>query len=152
MALSGMPNLPREASSRSRKASSVLSSNSPKPTHALLSIKPVYAESIFSGRKRFEFRRNIFRHNIQVVIVYITSPVGQVVGEFSVENIITDDVHALWERTEAQAGIGRDVFLAYFAGRNIGHAIAIGNVRLYREPLDLGKTYGVRPPQSFLYL
>ncbi|MGA8029715.1 MAG: ASCH domain-containing protein [Bryobacteraceae bacterium] len=112
----------------------------------------MYAEAIFSGKKRFEFRRNIFRHEVQVVVVYITSPVGRVVGEFSVEEVITDDVDALWERTEAQAGIGRDVFFAYFAGRNVGHAIAIGSVRLYAEPLDLGKTYGVRPPQSFLYL
>src|SRR5689334_21120212 len=124
MALSGMPNLPRGASSRSRKTSSVLSSNSPKPTHALLSIKPVYADAIFSGTKRFEFRRNIFRHNIHVAIVYLTSPVARVVGEFSVEDIIAHVVHALWKRTEAQAGIDRDLFFAYFAGRIIGYAIA----------------------------
>ena len=99
-----------EASSPSRKTSSARSSDSPKPTRALLSIKPDYAEAIFSGRKRFEFRRSIFRHDIRVVIVYITSPVGQVVGEFSVEDIITDDVDALWDRTETQAGIYRNGF------------------------------------------
>ena len=71
------------------------SSDSPKPTHAVLSIKPEYAEAIFSGKKRFEFRRSIFRADIQVVIVYITNPVGQVAGEFSVKDIITDDVDAL---------------------------------------------------------
>jgi len=152
MALSLTRNLPREDSSQSRKTSSALSSNSRKPTRALLSIKPVYAEAIFSGKKRFEFRRNIFRHDIRLVIVYMTSPVARVVGEFTVKDIITDDLDALWGRTEAKAGIGRDVFLAYFAGRNVGHAIAIGNARLYEEPLDLEKTYGVRPPQSFVYL
>jgi predicted transcriptional regulator len=117
-----------------------------------LSIRPVYAEAIFSGKKRFEFRRSIFRHDIKVVIVYITSPVGHVVGEFSVEDIITDNVGALWARTEAEAGINRDAFLTYFAGRKVGHAIAIGNVHRYKKPLDLELTYGVRPPQSFLYL
>ncbi len=122
------------------------------PTHAVLSIKPAYAEAIFSGTKRFEFRRSIFRQNIQVVIVYITSPVGQVAGEFSVDDIITDDVAALWNRTEPQAGIDRKVFFDYFDGRDVGHAIVIGAVCRYKHPLDLQKTFGVRPPQSFLYL
>jgi hypothetical protein len=72
-----------------------------------LSIKPVYAEAIFAGKKRFEFRRSIFRENIRVVVVYMSSPVMQVVGEFSVEGIITDDVADLWDRTERHAGIDR---------------------------------------------
>jgi predicted transcriptional regulator len=117
-----------------------------------LSIKPVYAEAIFSGTKRFEFRRSIFKHDIKVVVVYITSPVGQVTGEFSVKDIITDDVDALWARTEKMAGIDRKVFLDYFAGREVGHAIVIGDVRRYDQPLDLQESFGVRPPQSFLYL
>jgi predicted transcriptional regulator len=118
----------------------------------LLSIKPEYAEAIFDGRKRFEFRRSIFREDVRVVIVYMSSPVMQVVGEFSVEGIITDDVDALWNRTEAQAGIDRHKFMDYFAGRNVGHAIKIGKVKRYGRPQNLQKMYGVRPPQSFLYL
>jgi predicted transcriptional regulator len=117
-----------------------------------LSIKPVYADAIFAGTKRFEFRRSIFRHDIRVVVLYITSPVRQVVGEFKVEDIITDDVDALWNRTESQAGIDREGFFSYFSGRHVGHAIAIGKVKRYREPLDINAAYGVRPPQSFLYL
>ena len=117
-----------------------------------MSIKPVYADAIFAGTKRFEFRRSIFRHDIRVLVVYITSPVGQVVGEFSVEDIITDDVGALWDRTESEAGIDREKFFSYFSGRDVGHAIAIGKVKRYRQPLDINAAYGVRPPQSFLYL
>src|SRR6516225_10977261 len=113
--------------SPSRKTSSARSSSSPKPTHAVLSIKPEYAEAIFTGRKRYEFRRNIFRENIRIVIVYMSSPVMQVVGEFSVEGIITDDVDALWDQTEPHAGIERDAFMKYFAGRDVGHAIKIAN-------------------------
>jgi predicted transcriptional regulator len=112
----------------------------------------LYAIPIFDGRKGFEFRRSIFREDINVVIVYISSPVMRVVGEFSVEGIITDRVAALWEQTAAQAGIERDVFMDYFAGCEVGHAIKIGRVKRYAKPRDLQKTYGVRPPQSFLYL
>ena len=152
MASSATSHPPHKALSPSRKNSSARSSDSPRPTHAVLSIKPQYAEAIFSGKKRFEFRRAIFKHDIKVVVVYITSPVGQVAGEFKVDDIITDDVDALWDRTETKAGIDRTVFFNYFAGRDVGHAIVIGKVKRYREPLDLNAAYGVRPPQSFLYL
>src|ERR1035438_9794199 len=107
MALSATSHPHHKALSPSRKTSSARSSDSPKPTHAVLSIKPDYAEAIFSGKKRFEFRRSIFRADIHVVIVYITNPVGKVAGEFSVKDIITDDVDALWDRTEKMAGIDR---------------------------------------------
>ena len=112
----------------------------------------MYAKAIFDGSKRFEFRRSIFREDIRVVIVYMSSPVMQVVGEFRVEGIITDCVDALWDRTEAHAGIQRDAFMDYFAGRDLGHAIRIGKVKRYDKPRNLKETYGVRPPQSFLYL
>ncbi len=82
----------------------------------------------------------------------MSSPVMQVVGEFSVEGIITDDIEALWDQTEAHAGIERDKFLDYFAGRDVGHAIKIGHVKRYTKPRDIQKIYGVRPPQSFQYL
>ena len=90
--------------------------------------------------------------DIQVVIVYMSSHVMQVVGEFSVEGIITDAVHTLWDKTGEHAGIERQVFLDYFSGKTVGHAIKIGNVTRYDKPRDLQEMYGVKPPQSFLYL
>jgi predicted transcriptional regulator len=117
-----------------------------------LSIKPEYAEAIFDGRKRFEFRRSIFREDVETVVVYMSSPVKQVVGEFRVEGVIADDIDALWDRTESQAGIGREKFMNYFAGRDKGYAIEIGKVKRYGRPRNLEESYGVRPPQSFLYL
>jgi predicted transcriptional regulator len=118
----------------------------------LLSIKPTYADAIFRGEKRFEFRRAIFRRPVAVVVVYTTSPVSRVVGEFDIEAIITDTVEGLWKRTKHCAGIDRELFFKYFAGRKLGHAIAIGSVRRYRRSLDLPSNFGIRAPQSFAYL
>jgi len=75
-----------------------------------------------------------------------------VVGEFDVKQIISDDVVSLWERTRSKAGIDSNGFFRYFAGREVGYAIAIGDVRRYVKPLALDTHYGVRAPQSFLYL
>ena len=52
----------------------------------LLSIKPEFVEEIFSGRKKFEYRKAIFTNKkVTSVIVYSTMPVGKIVGEFTIE-------------------------------------------------------------------
>lgn len=152
MASSATLTLPQGASNRFRQTISRRSYRSPGQTHALLSIKPEYAEAIFRGEKRFEFRRAIFRKPVDVVVVYTTSPVSQVIGEFDIEEVISDTVEGLWGRTQRRAGIDRDRFFSYFAGRDTGYAIAIGSVRRYPQPLDLSASFGIRPPQSFVYI
>jgi predicted transcriptional regulator len=152
MALSAISSRYRAVSSKSPNKVSRKSWHSPKRTHALLSIKPHYADAIFRGDKRFEFRRAIFRSPVETVVVYTSSPVSRVVGEFDIKGIITDKVERLWQRTRHSAGIDRTKFLSYFSGRSIGHAIVIGSVRRYPKALDLSSNFGIRPPQSFTYL
>lgn len=118
----------------------------------LLSIRPEYAEAIFCGDKRYEFRKVGFRRPVDVVVVYVTSPVSRVVGEFDVDDIISDTVEGLWRRTRDGAGIDRDSFFKYFAGRPIGYAIVVGSVRRYAQALRLPADFGIRPPQSFVYI
>jgi predicted transcriptional regulator len=119
---------------------------------ALLSIKPEYAAAIFRGEKRFEFRRAIFRQPVTKVIVYVTSPTCKVAGEFDVKTVLSRPVVELWQFTNQHAGINAEKFFDYFKGRAMGHAIVIGEVRRYTTPQDLHTTYGVRAPQSFLYV
>ena len=46
----------------------------------LLSIKPEFVEKIFSGEKRFEYRKSIFKQqNIDTIVIYSTMPVGMIV-------------------------------------------------------------------------
>ena len=49
--------------------------------NVLLSVKPKYANEIISGRKKYEFRKLIFkRENIEKVYIYSSSPVKKVIG------------------------------------------------------------------------
>jgi predicted transcriptional regulator len=89
---------------------------------------------------------------VDVVVVYITSPTSLVVGEFDVSEVISDSVEDLWSRTRHHAGIDRDGFLGYFKGCSVGHAIVIGSVRKYRKPLEIFGAFGIRAPQSFVYV
>lgn len=118
----------------------------------LLSIKPQYADAIFHGDKRYEFRRSIFKQKVTRVVVYATAPVAMVIGEFTIEDILHDDVERLWESTQPQAGIDRSDFFSYFNKKTKGYAIVIGKVTHYKTPKSLNSTYGVKAPQSFLYL
>ena len=63
----------------------------------LLSIKPKFAEKIFDGTKKFEFRKSIFKNDkVRKVVVYASFPVQKVIGEFTIADILNDDVAAIW--------------------------------------------------------
>lgn len=66
--------------------------------------------------------------------------------------MIRDSPDALWRRAGGAAGIERKHFFRYFDGKAVGYAIEIGKVRRYRNPRCPFEQFGVRPPQSFLYL
>lgn len=117
-----------------------------------MSIKPQFADAIFSGAKQFEFRRAIFRCPVSVVVVYTTSPVSQIVGEFEVAGVLRGTPRELWKRTRRWAGISRERFFKYFTGCQTGYAIEIGAVSRYVKPVNLPAKGVTRPPQSFVYL
>ena len=131
---------------------SIKSSNFPNQTRILLSIKPQFAFAILHGQKKFEFRRNIFARQVDVILIYATAPIQRVVGEFDVSSIISEPVPVLWKRTREYAGIDETLFFEYFQGCNIGHAIEIGEVRAYSAPFCPVERFGLKPPQSFTYL
>ncbi len=77
----------------------------------LLSIKPEYAFQIFEGSKKFEFRKVIFKNpNIRTVVVYASSPIQQVIGEFEIDEILSFDPKRIWQMTKKHSGISEDFF------------------------------------------
>lgn len=119
----------------------------------LLSIKPEFAFKIFEGKKKFEFRKAIFKNpNVKTVVVYASSPVQRVIGEFEIDSILSSDPNEIWNQTKEHSGISEDFFYEYFADRQIAHAIKIKKTKKYKQPLHLQDNYNVVPPQSYLYL
>lgn len=120
----------------------------------LLSIKPEYAEKIFSGEKQYEFRKALFKDlGVKTVVIYATMPVGKVIGEFDIEEILTEEPVTLWSQTASFAGISRQIFNEYFKGRKTAYAIRVRKARRYDTPLNLSAVLdsGVAP-QSFCYI
>jgi predicted transcriptional regulator len=121
---------------------------------ALLSIRPEFAEKILNGSKQFEFRRVIFKKcNVSKIIIYASSPVRMVIGEFEIDEILSYSKEVLWEHTQHAAGIEKHYFDKYFADKAVAYAIKVKKPIRYREPKELKIHYDVhRPPQSFLYV
>ncbi|PAF52894.1 hypothetical protein BKH42_08960 [Helicobacter sp. 13S00482-2] len=119
---------------------------------ALLSIKPEFAEAIFTGKKKFEYRKVNFKKDIKTIQVYVTKPVGKIIGEFEIKRIIKDEPHSLWNKTYKYSGINEDFYVAYFEDKKIAYAIEIENVRRYDKPLNPYLNKDFRAPQSFKYI
>ncbi len=127
----------------------------------LLSIKPEYADKIFSGEKKFEFRKRVFKNiEVQTIVVYSTMPVGMIIGEFSIKNIHRDSPKSIWKKTKRFSGVNEHFFYEYYDGIAIAIAIEVDNPILYKEPINPYKEpinlkdKGVKftAPQSFMYI
>ena len=121
----------------------------------LLSIRPEFVKEIVNGNKKYEYRKLIFkRDDISTVVVYATKPYGKVVGEFEIDNIISDSPSALWEKTKKYSGTSKRIYNEYFQGRDQAFAIKIKSCKMFEEPLTLqefDKNIKVAP-QSFCYI
>lgn len=121
----------------------------------LLSIKPEYAEKIFNGEKKYEYRKRIFKRNdVKMVVVYATKPIGKVIGEFEIAEILEDVPNVIWEQTKKHSGIEEKDYIEYFRDNEKGFALSIKNTITYQKPLELNQ---FNPkikcaPQSFMYI
>ena len=119
----------------------------------ILSIKPHFAEKIFNGTKKFEFRRSIFKNpNVKRIIVYASAPVSKIVGEFEIDEILHCELDSLWCATKSDSGITEDYYFNYFKGKNYGFALKIKKVKPYKKFYSIKDRYGLFPPQSFAYV
>lgn len=119
----------------------------------LLSIKPEFVEKIFAGTKKYEFRKSLFRKSgVKYVVIYASAPIKRVVGEFEIDDILSDDVDVVWDRTKKYSGITKAFYNSYFQNRKTANAIQIGHITKYEETRPLSDYNIIQAPQSFCYI
>lgn len=118
---------------------------------AIISIKPEYVDKIFSGEKKWEFRK--CRITADKFLIYETAPISKIVGEFTPRWVGEGTPEAIYAETCLDgAGIDYDKFFEYFKGSKRAFAYEITNLKEYELAVPLAH-YGIkRPPQSFCYL
>lgn len=124
--------------------------------HALLAIKPEFAEKILDGKKHYEFRRQSFQdaEELELVFLYASSPVKRIVGLFTSDRVVEASPAELWELFGDKSGIAdRERFMDYFEGVNTGYAIHVDRKHRFSEPIDPKEVFGdYSAPMSFNYL
>jgi predicted transcriptional regulator len=119
----------------------------------LLSIKPKYSKKIFSGEKKYEFRKQTPKEKIEKVYVYESNPTQHIVGWFTVKKILTGTPQAIWAKCKVYGGIDHSNFFAYCADKTMIHALEINEYEQFETPID---PYEIcpdyKPPQNYAYL
>ena len=116
---------------------------------AILSIKPQFVEEIVAGRKKFEYRKSVFKQPVEKVYIYSSAPVSKVVGEFQPVDILSGEPTDIWKKTKRFSGITEKFYKEYFRGKATAYAIVIQNFVRYDKAIDLPK--GIHAPQSYCY-
>lgn len=118
----------------------------------ILSIKPEYVEKIFSGEKKYEYRKVVFKQKVEAVYIYASSPICKIVGEFKIERIICDTPEAIWRQTKEQSGVSKTFFEKYYKGKNKGVALKIRNCKYTKGINPKLLIPDFKAPQSFIYV
>ena len=116
--------------------------------NVILSIKPEYVAEIKAGKKRFEFRKAVFKQPVEKVYIYASAPVSRVVGEFQPVDVLSGKPDDIWEKTKEFSGIAKEFFDEYYKGKRTAYAIVIQNLKMY----DKAKELPFHAPQSFRYI
>lgn len=122
--------------------------------NVILSIRPNFCKIIFSGQKKYEYRKRVFtRSDVDKVYIYATKPICRIVGFFTITDMIEDSPNVMWEITHKDGGINKEYFDAYFKNCDMAHAIKIGEVVKFGTPIDPKKVIkNFTAPQNYRYV
>lgn len=128
----------------------------------ILSIKPKWAELIYSGKKIIEWRKS-FPKIIQCeffknekVFLYETAPVKKITGYFEFNEsypvYLISDIYALSNQRLIENGCVPKEDLKRYKGKNdCLYGWIVGKVTKFKVPFDLVAFNLKRPPQSWCY-
>lgn len=116
----------------------------------ILPIKKCYSDLIFSGEKRFEFRRKIPTEPVNTILVYESQGCGKIVGRLTIGETLTKSVKELYQVTKEYGGVDFKTFCKYFEGCQKCNAYSILSFDRFNTPKDLSE-YGLsKAPQNFV--
>jgi predicted transcriptional regulator/GNAT superfamily N-acetyltransferase len=121
----------------------------------LMSIRAQYVDMILAGEKSIEVRRRFSEeHKGSIALLYATKPVGQVLGDALIADVISDYPQKIWKEFHHQIGASKEEYDSYCAGDEKVNAIFLSHVSKYPHPFNWSSVIesftGIqRPPQSY---
>lgn len=125
----------------------------------LMSIKPNYAERIYKGIKKFEYRKREIRTTMPLrIVLYESWPICGVTGEIKVDKVIRGTPEEIWNKTNEWGGISKESFNRYYKNASISMAYQIKSFRKYKRTKAFSdykteKGENVKkPPLGYIYI
>ena len=123
----------------------------------LFSIRPRYANPIFDRVKTVELRKRVGADvQNRSVFVYVTRPIGALVGGFRVGFVWSGSPSEVWDRVSHMAKVSKQEYETYYADQEVAYALTIEEVWQYRNPIGLDILRKDIPrfvvPQSWRYV
>lgn len=122
-------------------------------TSVILSIKPIYAQAIIAGTKKVEFRKKIFKREVEKIFIYSSMPKKMIIGYFTILEIIEDTPTNLWKEFNQVGGISEKDFFEYYKNVEKGFSIKIDKVMKFDEEIEPSEFIEeFCAPQSYIYI
>ena len=116
----------------------------------LLSIKPEWAEKIYSGEKTLEIRKSVPRCTFPAVVFLYESGTGLVTGSFTLQGVLHTASPVYFAKA---AAMGLKELTDYGPdGRGVYHGWAVEKPLRFTVPYTLASLGIKRPPQSWRYI
>lgn len=119
----------------------------------MISISPNESEQLFDNGRSVVFFKVAPKYPVEKVLVYVTSPIQKVIGEFDLLKIDVNSVNSSWNKYRSSSVISsRKEYLEYFSSHKEAHALLASKVYKYRRPKDLASFNMKKGPSGFTYL
>ncbi|MDK0862299.1 hypothetical protein P5F16_01125 [Clostridium perfringens] len=120
--------------------------------NVILSIKPKYVEEIINGNKIYEYRKLIFKREVNKIYIYSSYPEKRIIGFFKYNGYLEGSPKNIWNLTCGFSGISKYEYDKYYKDKEIAYALRIINFIKFDKvinPKELISDF--RAPQSYMY-
>jgi len=117
----------------------------------VIAIHPEYADLIYRGLKKYEFRKIKPAKQLGFAYLYETKPCGLITGKVRIARIVEGTPYELWSWFGKDGGITNNDLRAYYSGKRIGYAYELESPLKFSVPRTLQSFNINHAPQSFIY-
>ena len=125
---------------------------SDKDYNIIIPIHSKHAKNIYTGAKKYEYRKVAPSKSINNLILYETKPVCAITGIVKVDSIWEGSPYQIWKISHDYAGISHESYTTYYKNKNIAIAYQLGNAIKLKKSVSLSEIGVNHVPQSFQYV
>jgi len=116
----------------------------------VLSIKKSYGLNLLNCTALWEYRkrRSLIKAGDRIIL-YATSPHKELIGEFTVGEVLVGSPEDIWEKTKLDVCYMIEDVVPYLKSGDYPIAFKVESPKLYEKPIPLSRIAFFKPPVSY---